>query len=132
MTNLDINSVVRFVDDWQDNDPKTRDSCAGKVFGHKLVKIGEQIERRWFGRGRVKNVIFVEEGTRNIWYKPSYCNAGVVAMGFSLSRLDFHPSAVSMERYAHYFLGSLGDNPIDTQNRLAWLERNDFKLTTKI
>jgi len=119
MAKLPFNEVVRFVDDYMDRDPSTRDSSPGKVFGHQLKKIGVQIQRRLFRRGKVKHVIFVEEGTRNIWYKNSFNNAGVVAMGFSLSRLTMHPNAVSMEEYARYFLD---DSDPD------WLERNDFEL----
>lgn len=117
---MDINSVVRFVDDYRDKDPKTVDSCPGKVYGNQLVRIGVQIERRIFGlRKSVKHIIFVEEGTRNIWYKNTFCYPSVVAMGFSASKLIFHPKAVSMQEYAKYFL-----DQVDTD----WLKRNDFVL----
>jgi len=114
-----IKEAVRFVDDFQDLDPKTKDSCPGKVNGNKLVLIGKQLERREKGKGKVKHLIYVEEDTRNIWYKNSKCNAGVVMMGFSLTSLGMHPKSVPMEKYAEYFLDNKDPK---------WLERNDFKL----
>ena len=118
----DINLAVRFVDDYRDKDPTTRDSSPGKVDGHRLILIGTQKERRLLKKfvWPTKNFIFVEEGTRNIWYKPSFNNAGVVAMGFSLKLLDNHPKAVPMEQYASYFLDK--SDPV-------WLARNDFVLS---
>ena len=125
----DIKEVVRLVDDFQDQDYKTRDSCPGKVFGHQLTQIGLQRERRFFGKGKVKHIIFVEEGTRNIWYKDSFCSAGIVAMGFSLSKLEFHPKAVPMETYAEIFLD--GEDrlviPVGTSAK-EWMKRNNFEL----
>lgn len=126
---MDYNSVVRLVDDFTDNDYKTRDSCPGSVFGHKLIPIARQVERRLFGRGKIKNLIFREQGTRNIWYKKSYCDVGVVAMGFSLSSMEMHQKALSMETYAEIFL-SHQDRliiPIGTSAR-DWMKRNDFEL----
>ena len=119
---IDISIAVRFVDDYMDKDPKTRDSCPGKVNKHKLVLIGQQRERRIIKlllNKKIKHYIFREEGTRNIWYKNSVCNPGVVMMGFSLSLLKMHPNAVPMEKYAKYFI----DN-IDAE----WLAQNDFVL----
>ena len=109
---MDMNAVVRIVDN-----PK--DACPGSVYGNKLIKIGVQMERRLFRGKRIKNIIYKEDTTRNIWYKTSNCNAGVVAMGFSTTRLKNHPNAVSMELYAKYFLDKI--DPL-------WLERNDFVL----
>ncbi len=43
---LDIREVVRLVDDFQDDNFSTRDSCPGKVNGNELIPIGRQIERR--------------------------------------------------------------------------------------
>lgn len=115
----DINTAVRFVDDYVDHDPKTRNSCPGKVNGHNLILIGKQIERRFFNRGKTKHLIYLEEGTRNIWYKQSNCNAGVVKMGFSLSELDKDSNSVPMEEYAKYFIDK--SDP-------EWLKQNDFVL----
>ena len=109
---MDMNAVVRMVDN-----PK--DSCPGSVFGNKLIPIGHQIERRLFRGKRIKNIIYREDTTRNIWYKSSNCNGGVVAMGFSLSRMTNHPNAVSMNLYSKYFIDKI--DPI-------WLTRNDFVL----
>lgn len=116
---MDTKQVVRFVDAFEDSDPRTRDVCPGTVYGHKLIHVANQTQRRlrFFGRKKVKNVIYLEEGTANIWYKRSKCNVGVVAMGFSLSRLKMHPSAVSMEQYAKYFIDEIDPD---------WLERNDY------
>ena len=116
---MDTSTVVRLVDDYIDDDYHTRDSCPGKVNGHKLIHIGNQIERRIFRRGRVKHLIYLEEGTRNIWYKDSNCSPGAVAMGFSTKRLANHPNAVPMEQYAKYFIDQVDD---------SWLARNDFQL----
>lgn len=116
---MDMNSVVRFVDDYNDKNPKTNDSCPGKVFGHKLIRIGIQKERRLLVFKRVKHVIFVEEGTRNIWYKNNFCYPVAVSMGFKASQLKMHPMAVPMEQYARYFLDQ-ADND--------WLDRNDYEL----
>src|SRR3990167_1057167 len=104
---MDMSTVVRLVDDFVDDNYTTRDSCPGTVFGHDLVPIGKQIQRRFLRRNTIKHLIFVQKNTRNIWYKNSYCDAGVVAMGFSLSRLDKHPKAVPMEVYAELFLDGL-------------------------
>lgn len=117
--NPDINEAVRFVDDFMDKDPKTRDSCPGKINKHKLIVIGYQKERRLLIFKRIKHIIYREATTRNIWYKNSECNPGVVMMGFSLSRLALHPNAVTMEKYAEYFL--------DISNA-DWLERNNYVL----
>jgi len=124
-----MTTVVRIVDDWIDKDPATRDSCPGTVYGHKLIPIGRQIQRRLFRRNTIKHLIFQEENTRNIWYKDSFCNAGVVAMGFSLSRLDMHPKAVPMEVYAEIFLDGVNRLviPVGTSAK-EWLKRNDFEL----
>ena len=127
----DIRSVVRFVDDFEDTDPRTRNSCPGTVNGHKLIHIANQMQRRFgFLPKSVKHLIYQEEGTRNIWYKNSKCNAGVVAMGFSLSYLGKHPNSVPMEKYAFYFLGAerLRDKKNEAEIRKEWLARNNFVL----
>ena len=116
---MDMQTVVRFVDAWTDNDPKTRDSSPGKLDGKQLVKIGVQKERRLLVFKRVKHVIFKLEGTREIWYKNNFDYPAAVAMGFSLSKLQMHPMAVSMEQYAKYFIDKID---------LGWLERNDYSL----
>lgn len=124
-----MSNVVRLVDAWIDNDPKTRDSCPGKINGHELHPIGIQWNRRFRFFKKIKHIIYQEVSTRNIWYKNSKCNAGVVAMGFSLSRLANHPNTVSMEIYSMAFL----DNPNDLIIELGitgaeWLARNDYEL----
>lgn len=116
---MDMSNVVRFVDDYLDNDPKTRNSSPGKVFGHNLILIGKQIERRPFRQKRVKHLIFQEEGTRNIWYKNTFDYPSIVAMGFSTSKLTQHPKAVPMEQYARYFIDRIDED---------WIKRNDFEL----
>lgn len=116
---MDMSSVVRIVDAWTDNDPKTRDSCPGKINGNDLIPIGIQWNRRLRFFKRQKYIIYQENGTRNIWYKRSKCNAGVVAMGFSLSRLSMHPKSIPMSQYAKYFIDHI--NP-------TWLKRNNYQL----
>lgn len=117
---MDMRVVVRFVDDFEDTDPRTRNSCPGTVNGHKLIHIANQTQRRFgFLPKRVKNVIYLEQGTGNIWYKRSKCNVGIVAMGFSLSRLANHPNAVSMEEYTKFFVDEISP---------AWLAMNDYVL----
>ncbi len=117
----DINTAVRFVDDWIDKDPKTRDSSPGKVNGNRLIQIAIQKERRFFKRltHPIKHYIFQEEGTKSIWYKQSFNNAGVVKMGFSLSELGMDRRSVPMETYYARF--------IETPDK-EWLARNDFEL----
>ena len=124
-----MTTVVRLVDDFLDEDHHTRDSCPGTVNKHKLIPIGKQFNRRFRFFKKLKHIIYLEESTRNIWYKNSKCNAGVAAMGFSLKRLHNHPKAVSMKTYAKLFL----DNPfdkVDEVNSIAsdWLKRNDYEL----
>lgn len=141
---VDINTAVRFVDDWADKDPKTRDSSPGKVDGKQLRQIGVQKERRLLRRlfKSVKHVIFLAEGTHDIWYKNNYDYPAVVKMGFSLSRLTMHPNAVPMEFYYEVFMNPgkllpvdlLRGQSIETLKGLQmrgyeWLELNDFKLT---
>lgn len=109
---MDMASAVRFVDDFRDSSP-------GTIDGHKLIHIGNQIQRRIFRKGKVKHLIFVEEGTRNIWYKDAMHSVGASKMGFSKTRLRMHPKAVSMEQYAEYFLDGKDD---------GWLLRNDYRL----
>lgn len=116
---MNMNSVVRFVDDWRDKDPKTRDSSPGKLDGKQLIKIGVQKERRLLVLKRVKHVIFVLQGTREIWYKNTFDYPVVVAMGFKASELKFHPKAIPMEEYANLFLDNSNPN---------WLKRNDYEL----
>lgn len=126
---LDIHEAVRLVDDFEDPDPRTKNSCPGTVRGHKLIHIANQMQRRWgFLPKTVKHMIFLEEGTRNIWYKNSKCNAGIVAMGFSLSKLKKHPKAVSMEHYALLFLGTQSGDANSQAYGKEWLARNDFVL----
>jgi hypothetical protein len=118
MNKEDMRSAVRFVDDFMDKDPRTRQTCPGTVNGNKLVLIAKQTSRRFgFLPSKIKNVIFIEKGTRNIWYKRSICNVGVVKMGFSLSRLDTHPSAIPMEEYARRFIDRFD---------VDWLVRNNY------
>ena len=121
---VDIHTAVRLVDDFQDTDPRTRNSSPGSVNGNQLVMIGVQKERRLFKKAfwPIKNFIFVEYGTRNIWYKPSYNSAGVVKMGFSLSEMKMDKRSVPMDTYALYFLDHA--NP-------DWLARNDFELRAR-
>jgi len=116
---MDMFTAVRFVDAFQDDNPKTMDSCPGRVNNRDLIAIAVQYNRRFRFFKRKKNIIYREGATRNIWYKRSKCNAGVVIMGFSLSRLKNHPNAIPMQRYAEFFL--------DDRNP-EWLERNDYKL----
>lgn len=117
---MDMSTVVRLVDAFQDDDYHTRDSCPGTVNKHKLIHIANQTQRRFgFLPKTVKNVIYIEEGTSNIWYKRSKCNAGIVAMGFSLSRLGQHPYAVPMEQYMKFFIDESDPD---------WLARNDYVL----
>lgn len=126
---MDMSTVVRLVDDFTDDNYSTRDSCPGKVFGHELIPIGRQIERRRFRKNRIKHLIFVAKDTRNIWYKNSFCDAGVVAMGFSLSLLDKHPKAVPMEVYAELFLDGLDKLVIPVgMSAREWMKQNDFEL----
>lgn len=114
-----IQEAIRFVDDYMDKDPKTVDRFPGKVNTHQLQVIGRQTERRLFGRRKIKHLIFVEDTTRNIWYKTSLDAVGVVMMGFSLKTLEFHKLAVPMEEYARLFLDN--SDP-------AFLKRNDYEL----
>ena len=116
---IPFDEVVRFVDAFQDNDPSTIDTCPGNVNGHNLIRIAHQKQRRLFRKDKVKNIIYLERGTTNIWYKKSKCNAGVVAMGFSLRYLGYHPKAITMIEYYHRF------TEINAEN-LSWLDRNDF------
>lgn len=125
---FDIKNVVRLVDDFLDDDYHTRDSCPGTIFGKKLIPVAIQRERRIFGKGSIKHLIFKLEGTRELWYKKSYCNAGVVAMGFSLSQMDYDKRSVPMETYAELFLD--GDKFVERvgDNSSNWLKRNNFEL----
>ena len=117
---MDMSTVVRLVDAFQDDDYHTRDSCPGTVNQHKLIHIANQMQRRFgFLPKTVKNIIYLESETSNIWYKRSKCSAGIVAMGFSLSRLARHPSARSMEDYTKYFIDEIDPD---------WLKRNDYVL----
>lgn len=119
---VDINTAVRFVDEVTDGNPKTTNYCPGHIDGRKLIQIGIQKERRILKKlfKKVKHIIYLQEGTRLIWYKNNECYPAVVKMGFSMSELTMHPKAVPMETYAMYFL----DNKDP-----AWLKRNDFVLT---
>lgn len=124
-----MSHVVKLVDAWTDSDPRTRDSCPGKINGHELTSIAIQYNRRFRFFKRQKHIIYFEKGTRNIWYKNSKCNAGIVAMGFSLKRLKNHPKAVSMETYASIFLGKPDEFNAEllTYNK-DWLAKNDYVL----
>jgi len=117
---MDMNSVVRFVDDYSDKNPKTNNSSPGKIDGKRLIKIGLQKERRLLVFKRTKHIIFVLEGTREIWYKNNFDYPVAVAMGFKVSQLKWHPKAVPMEQYARYFLD---------KSDMEWLERNDYELS---
>jgi hypothetical protein len=117
---MDMNSVVRFVDDYSDKNPKTNDSSPGKIDGKKLIKIGLQKERRLLIFKRTKHIIFVLEGTRNIWYKNNFDYPVAVAMGFKASQLKWHPKAVTMERYAQLFIDDADPE---------WLKINDYELS---
>ena len=129
---MEMSSVVRLVDDFKDDNFSTRDSCPGNVFGHELIPIGRQIERRFLRKHKIKHLIFLEKGTRNIWYKNSYCDPGVVAMGFSISKLDMHPKAVSMEVYSEIFLDGLDKLVIPVgMSAREWMKQNDFELVEK-
>lgn len=122
---VDIKSIVRLVDDFEDKDYKTRNSCPGTVFGKQLVPVAVQRERRIIGKGRIKNWIFVLQGTRELWYKKSYCNAGVVAMGFSLNTMQPDNKSLPMEVYAEIFLDP--DHLVNGVNSAIWRKRNDFE-----
>ena len=117
---MNLGPMVRFVDDF-------RHSCPGTVNGNTLVHIANQIQRRRWRKNKIKHMIFQEKGTRNLWYKNSNCNAGVVAMGFSLKRLDMHPKAKTSLYYADKFLGPEQPDNKWTE-RMNWLKRNDFEL----
>lgn len=128
----DINTAVRFVDAWLDDDPKTTNSSPGTVDGHKLILIGLQKQRRIFGRGKTKHVIFLEEGTRNIWYKKNFDYPSIVKMGFSISEMRLDQKALPMETYAKIFIDGkktpdhlIGEIGTSARN---WLKRNDFEL----
>ena len=129
---MDMREAVRLVDDFEDNDFHTKDSCPGTVNQHKLIHIANQMQRRIFRRKSVKHLIYQEDETRKIWYKNSKCNAGIVKMGFSLSKLKMHPKAVSMEHYALLFLGPKDRDENSTQFGAEWLSQNDYVLVTQL
>lgn len=113
---MDVSEAVRIVDDYLKPNP-------GTINNNKLILVGHQIQRRVFGKGKIKHYIFVEEGTRNIWYKEALHSIGVVAMGFSYTKLKLHPKAIPMEHYAKLFLDE-ADN--------EWLKQNDFVISKEI
>ena len=137
MARVKINTVVRMVDNWRKRYP-------GTVNNKSLLKIGIQKERRLYKRllGRkVKNVIYLLEGTKQIWYKRKEDAIGVVAMGFSTKHLAMHPSAVPMEFYYEVFtspkkmiqLEHLTVKQQATMRDLAmtgseWLALNDYEI----
>ena len=136
MSKVDINDAVRMVDNW-------RERCPGKVEQRKLIKIGIQKERRLLRRlvKKVKHIIYLQDGTQNIWYKNSDCDVGVVKMGFSLKRLAMHPNAVPMEFYYAAFMEPDNPLPIDllrgqdlntlrevSMSAREWLRINDYVL----
>lgn len=116
---MDISTVVRFVDDYNDKNPKTNNSSPGALDGKKLIKIGVQKERRLLVLKRVKHIIFVLEGTREIWYKNTFDYPVAVAMGFKASKLKWHPKSVTMEQYARLFLDKVDPD---------WLKLYDYEL----
>ena len=107
-------SLMYWVDNWRDADP-------GEIGGKKLNLIAIQHARRlrnlW--RKRPKNLIYKIGNTREIVYKRYSKSPAVMKMGISIKRLGNHPNAVSMEKYAKYF--------IDKKNP-DWLERNNYEL----
>lgn len=129
---VDINTAVRFVDDVLDGNPKTNDFCPGKIDGKKLVKIAVQHERRLLVFKRIKHIIYVQEGTREIWYKNNECYPSAVKMGFSISQMGNDKRAVPMEVYAELLID--GRSRPDTlvisvgDSARNWLARNDFEL----
>jgi len=134
---LDINVAVRMVDDWKER-------CPGTVEGKALKTIAIQKERRkikrLFGK-KIKHIIYLLEGTEELWYKNNNCSVGVVKMGFSLKRLAQHPHAVPMEFYYAVFsspgnlipLKLLYRGNTKTARGLAmtgfdWLKLNDYEV----
>lgn len=116
--------LTGLVDAFLDNNPKTMDSSPGKIDGHQLRLVAQQIERRFLRKASIKNWIYVAEGTRELFYKPTPNSPAWVRMGVSLSRLKagFSPRdeyAIPMEQYANYFLD---------QSDHKWLKQNDFVL----
>jgi hypothetical protein len=128
---IDINTAVRFVDDYMDKDPTTRDSSPGSVYGKKLKLVAYQWERRLIGRGKIKHVIFVAEGTRDIWYKKNYDYPAVVKMGFSLAEQGMDRKSLPMEVYSLIFInGKLYPDLFVVHLGTSvknWMQRNDFE-----
>lgn len=132
----DVNEAVRMVDNW-------RERCPGTLRQKKLVKVAVQKERRRLRRifKKIKHIIYVLEGTDEIWYKNSDCAVGVIAMGFSLKRLAQHPNAVPMEFYHAMFMKPDQSLPVQLlrgQDKIAleainmtpreWLKLNNYVL----
>lgn len=130
-----------FVDAWRDNDPTTRDASPGKVDGQQLVLIGQQRQRTFwhgFGQGPVKNWIYKVGNMRQVVYKQGPDNPGVVLMGISLSRMDYHPNALPMETYCKIFIDK-NETDADVQKVIKdggcktlqeWLAQNNFELVS--
>ncbi len=114
-------------DDVIDDDPKTKDYNPGTVKGQKLILIALQWNRRRFRKDRIKNYIYTIGDSRELVYKRFRASPAVMKMGVSIKRLmlfgnPMHRLAVSMERYAKYFLDAYNDD---------WLERNDYTLVNR-
>ena len=123
----DPNILSGLVDDYSDVDPDTNDSSPGWIDGHRLKLIAKQVITRIFSKKQTKYWIYVAEGTREIFYKPSPSSPAWVRMGVSLTRIQngFSPRsvhAVPMETYAEKFLGQGQRGP-----DFEWLKRNNFE-----
>lgn len=126
---MDYSLVLRYVDDFMDKDPQTREHCPGTVNGHKLNPKLKQYDRRFRFFKRVKNIIYQLDDTDQFWYKSSKCNVSVMAMGFSKNRLRNHPKAVPMETYSKIFKALPNDYISEVKmTAVAWLKLNDFEL----
>lgn len=130
----EIAAGARLVDDW-------RKPCPGTIDEKQLKRVGIQRERRFLFFRSVKHIIYLQEGTHNLWYKNKHCGQGAAVMGFSLKRLGMHPSAVPMEFYYQVFttpdkplpVELLRGQSLDTLREIAmptrkWLEINNFEL----
>ena len=111
---VDPKSLMYWVDNWRNADP-------GEVGGKKLALIAIQHARRlrnlW--RKKPKNYIYRIGKGREIVYKRYSKSPAVMKMGISIKRLRNHPNAVSMEKYAEYFIDHKDSD---------WLERNNYEL----
>lgn len=111
-----MKTLVRFTDNW-------RDTCPGTVDGDKLIKIAVQKERRILKRlfKPIKNIIYLQEGTKMLWYKPSECFPAVIKMGISRKNLNEDSKSVPMEIYYNRLV-------VATLANEEWIKRNDFEL----